>query len=116
MTPTVEDAVAEIPSPLGVSMADRVEWLREAMGGTWTELGDRYLAYRDDVVAFVVACAEDTVVFSHFIAINAVLGACLGDDRVVIRRLDNTSVTVVDVDAGTIRLVEPGHEADTLIR
>ena len=32
VTPTVEDTVAEIPSPLGVSMADRVEWLREAMG------------------------------------------------------------------------------------
>lgn len=116
VTPTVEDAVAEIPSPVGVPMADRVEWLREAMGGTWTELGDRYLAYRDDVVAFVLSRAQDTVVFSHFIAINAVLGACLGDDRVVIRRLDNTSITVVDVDAGTIRLVEPGHEADTLIR
>ena len=93
-----------------------VEWLREAMGGTWTELGDRYLAYRDDVISFVVASAQDTVVFSHFIAINAVLGACLGDDRVVIRRLDNTSITVVDVDAGTVRLVVPGHEADTLIR
>ena len=116
VTPTVEDAVAEIPSPAGVPMPDRVEWLREAMGGTWTELGDRYLAYRDDVVGFVLSHAQDTVVFSHFIAINAVLGACLGDDRVVIRRLDNTSITVVDVDAGTVRLVVPGHEADTLIR
>ena len=28
----IEPAVAEIPSPEGVAMADRVEWLREAMG------------------------------------------------------------------------------------
>jgi broad specificity phosphatase PhoE len=55
-------------------------------------------------------------VFSHFIAINAVIGACLGDDRLVVRRLDNTSVTVVEVDDGTVRLIEAGHEADTLIR
>jgi broad specificity phosphatase PhoE len=116
VTPTVDDAVAEIPSPLGVPMADRVEWLREAMAGNWSDLGDRYLSFRDEVVGFVVARAQHTVVFSHFIAINAVLGACLGDDRLVVRRLDNTSITVVDVDAGTIRLVEPGHEADTLIR
>jgi broad specificity phosphatase PhoE len=68
------------------------------------------------VLGFVLARPEETVVFSHFIAINAVLGACLGDDRVVIRRLDNTSITVVEIDADTIRLVEPGHEADTLIR
>jgi broad specificity phosphatase PhoE len=116
VTPTVEDTVAEIPSPPGVPMVDRVEWLREAMAGSWSDLGDRYLSYRDEVVDFVIARAQETVVFSHFIAINAVLGACLGDDRLVIRRLDNTSITVVDVDAGTIRLVEPGHEADTLIR
>jgi broad specificity phosphatase PhoE len=116
VTPTVEDAVAEIPSPLGMAMADRVEWLREAMGGNWSDLGGRYQSFRDEVVGFVLARAQDTVVFSHFIAINAVLGACLGDDRLVIRRLDNTSITVVDADAGTIRLVEPGHEADTLLR
>jgi broad specificity phosphatase PhoE len=86
------------------------------MGGTWSDLGDRYTTFRDSVVAFVAARAEDTVVFSHFIAINAVLGACLADDRMVIRRLDNTSITVVEVRGGSLTLVEGGHEADTLIR
>jgi broad specificity phosphatase PhoE len=113
---TVDVAVAEVPSPAGVAMADRVAWLRQAMEGTWEALGARYTEFRDGVLRYVTECARDTVIFSHFIAINAVLGACLGDDRVVIRRLDNTSVTVVEIDAGGIRLVEAGHEADTLIR
>lgn len=112
----VEPRVAEIPSPAGVAMSDRVAWLRDAMAGTWTELGERYTAYRDDVVAAVVALEHDSVVFSHFVAINTVIGACLGDDRLVIRRLDNTSVTVVEVGPAGLRLVEGGHEADTLIR
>jgi broad specificity phosphatase PhoE len=116
VTPTVEQAIAEIPSPLGVAMTERVDWLRQAMAGTWTDLGDRYVSFRDGVLAFVTSCVEDTIVFSHFIAINAVLGECLEDDRVVIRRLDNTSVTIVEVSAGSLRLVEGGHEADTLIR
>jgi broad specificity phosphatase PhoE len=116
LAPTVEKAIAEIPSPRGVAMTDRVDWLRQAMAGTWTDLGDRYVRFRDGVLAFVTSRVEDTVVFSHFIAINAVLGACLGDDRVVIRRLDNTSVTIVEVSAGSLSLVEGGHEADTLIR
>lgn len=115
-TPVVDPAVAEIPSPEGVDMADRVEWLRAAMGGTWAELGAPYTAFRDGVVAAVSALAVDTVVFSHFVAINAVIGAALGDDRLVIRSLDNCSVTVVDVVDGGLRLVEGGHEADTLIR
>jgi broad specificity phosphatase PhoE len=57
------------------------------------------------------------VVFSHFIAINAVIGACLGDDRLVIDSLDNASVTVVEVSpGGDVHLLERGRQADTLIR
>ena len=56
------------------------------------------------------------MVVSHFVAINAAIGAALGDDRLLVRSLDNCSVTVVDVVAGSLRLVEGGHEADTLIR
>ena len=66
------------------------------MAGTWTALGPRYTAYRDAIAAYVAGLADDTVVTSHFVAINAVIGACTGDDRLVIRSLDNTSVTVVE--------------------
>ena len=97
-------------------MADRVEWLRAAMGGTWGDLGAPYTTFRDGVVAAIASHPQDTVVFSHFVAINAVIGAAVGDDRLVIRSLDNCSVTVVDVHDGALSLVEGGHEADTLIR
>jgi broad specificity phosphatase PhoE len=116
VTPRVEPGVAEIPSPEGIAIADRVEWLRTAMAGTWTALGPRYTAFRDGVVATLVATGADAVVFSHFVAINAAIGAALDDDRLVIRRLDNCSVTVFDVVDGQLHLVEGGHEADTLIR
>lgn len=116
VVPVVEPAVAEIPSPEGVPMADRVTWLRRAMTGTWADLGGRYTAFRDGVVARLAACTTDTVVFSHFVAINAVIGNALGDDRLVIHSLDNASVTVLDVHDGVFRLVTSGREADTLIR
>jgi broad specificity phosphatase PhoE len=112
----VEPLVTEIPSPDGHDLGDRVPWLRRAMAGTWSALGPRYTAYRDSVAAYVAALAEDTVITSHFVAINAVIGACTGDDRLVIHSLDNTSVTVVETSATGMRLVSAGHEADTLIR
>jgi broad specificity phosphatase PhoE len=57
------------------------------------------------------------VIFSHFIAINAVVGGVLGDDRLLIRSLDNCSVTIFERDAaGSLSLLQGGHEADTLIR
>lgn len=114
--PRIEPGVAEIPSPAGVAMAERVEWLRLAMAGTWSAMGPRYTSFRDGVADTLRAMPNDTVVTSHFIAINAVIGAALGDDRMVIRSLDNCSVTVIDVVDGVLHLVEGGHEADTLIR
>jgi broad specificity phosphatase PhoE len=113
---TIEPAVAEIPSPEGIEMVDRVEWLRAAMQGTWRDLGPRYVTYRDAIVAYVGECIDGTVIFSHFVAINAVIGACIGDDRLVTRSLDNCSVTTVAIDSAGLRLIEAGTEADTLIR
>jgi broad specificity phosphatase PhoE len=112
----IEPRVAEIPSPEGVAMTDRVEWLRAAMNGTWQGLGKSYVAYRDSVVGALLELKADTVVFSHFVAINAAIGVALGDDRLVIRSLDNASLTIIEVVEGQLRLVEGGREADTLIR
>ena len=117
VTPVIDAAVAEIPSPAGVPMGERVAWLRQAMAGEWAALGSDYTDYRDAVAAWIGARSEDTVVFSHFVAINAAIGAATGDDRLVIASLDNCSVTTFDVDgAGGLRVVEVGTQADTLIR
>lgn len=117
----IEPAVTEIPSPAGYTIESRVSWLREAMAGTWSQVaersGDHYGDYRRSIADAIRSLTVDTVVFSHFIAINAVIGEATDDDKVVIASLDNCSVTVFDVSSsGVIELVETGGEADTLIR
>ncbi len=117
---SIEPRVGEIPSPDGYVLADRVTWLREVMAGTWSQAaessGEKYAAYRRSIADCIAGLTVDTVVFSHFVAINAVIGAATDDDRVLIASLDNCSVTTLDVDNGVINLVEVGGEADTLIR
>ena len=113
---TLNSLVAEIPSPEGVPLDNRVGWLRKATAGTWADLGPRYQAYRDGVANYVLSLTDDTVIVSHFIAINAAIGSATNDDRVVIARLDNTSCTVFDHDGTSLRLVESGAEAETLFR
>jgi len=118
---TIEPAVGEIPSPEGYALEDRTEWLRAAMATTWTQVtqvsGLKYEHYRNNIARVVAALTTDTVVFSHFVAINAVIGAATSDDRVMITSLDNCSVTIFETDGtGQLRLVEVGVEADTLIR
>jgi broad specificity phosphatase PhoE len=112
----VEPAVTELPSPPGVEPADRPAWLRGVLGRTWSDLGPAFLAYRASVLGFLVGLDQDAVVVSHFVAINAVIGAAVGDDRLVVLSLDNASRTTVDISNEHFHLVEGGAEADTLVR
>lgn len=108
----VDLAVAEIPSPTD-DLPGRRAWIADALGSTWTDLGPRYTSWRTMVVDLLLRLREDTVVVTHFVAINAVLGHALGDDRVTVAHVDNASVTVVDHDHQALRVVEVGRTAST---
>ena len=115
LEPLIEARVAEIPSPTQDLQA-RATWLRTAMAGNWSDLGQTYRDWRDDVVSALTDLEEDALIFSHFIAINAVVGHCRGNDAMVVFRPGHCSVTCFDVSAGNIRLVTLGDEADTQVR
>ena len=110
----IERRVAEIPFPTK-DPTQRASWLALAMAGSWLDLGDELVAWRDALVDCVRAQPRDCVIFCHFIAINVAVGAARGDDRVVIFRPDNASVTTFDNTGGALRLIELGREAQTRI-
>ncbi len=113
----IAEQVSEIPSPSGVQMKDRVDWLRNVMQGNWSDLDLNFISFRDELLKFVRAIDQNTVIFSHFIAINAVVGSIINDDRLVIHKLDNGSITILEGETnGALRIAQGGHEADTLIR
>jgi broad specificity phosphatase PhoE len=110
----IDAAVGEIATPAALTLQARPEWLRQAMGGVWRDIrGDLdYEAWRRAVLAAVTA-RPGWAVFSHFVAINAVLSLLSNDDRVVVFRPDHTSVTTLEVEGGALRLIDRGREAIT---
>jgi broad specificity phosphatase PhoE len=106
----IEEAVAEIPSPTD-NLQERVAWLREFMAGSWRNATPALAEWRESVIAALLAVPEDTVIFSHYIAINVATGAAIGDDRVVVFSPDNCSITVFENEGGALRLIEKGDEA-----
>jgi broad specificity phosphatase PhoE len=111
----IEPAIAEIPSPAGLALQARAEWLRRFMAGSWRDASRELAQWREDAIAALVALKDDTVVFSHFIAINVAAGAAERDDCVILFRPDNASVTIIDVEHGALRLVERGREGETKV-
>ncbi|MBI1179547.1 MAG: histidine phosphatase family protein [Alphaproteobacteria bacterium] len=119
--PRVEPRISEIPSP-SEDLAARKDWLAGVMAGDWNapaaqRAGDHDLrAWRQGVIDAVCEIREPTVITSHYIAINVIAGHLTGNDALVCFRPDNCSITVVENDGGTLRLVETGREAETEVR
>lgn len=110
----IDPGVGEIPTPGALSSAERPGWLRAAFADAWADIkGDLdYELWRRDV-AEAVARRRRTAVFSHFVAINAVVSVVRGEDRVINFRPDHTSVTTLDLDGDLLTLVSLGDEAAT---
>ncbi|HKI74451.1 MAG TPA: histidine phosphatase family protein [Pseudomonadales bacterium] len=112
--PTIDARVAEIPSP-GLSLAERGPWLRDIMQGRWSDQSADLQRWRQSLIDALVEVREDTAIFSHFVAINVAVGAAESDDRVIVFRPDNGSITRLEVADGKLNLLERGSEADTRV-
>lgn len=112
----VDPFVGEIPTPQALSAEQRPAWLRSVFQGRWKEVeGDLdYDAWRSDVVKSLHA-RGDTAVFSHYVAINAVMSHLDGDERVLVFRPDHASISTLETDGERLTLVERGREAATQV-
>ncbi|HEY8574498.1 histidine phosphatase family protein [Phenylobacterium sp.] len=110
----IDPVVGEIPTPAALHPSERGSWLRQVFQGTWQSInGDLdYDAWRLDVVGSLRA-RGDTAVFSHYVAINAVVSHLLADDRVLHFRPDHASITILETDGTELVLVAKGREATT---
>ena len=110
----IDPAVGEIPTPSALSAAERGPWLRQAFQGRWAEIqGDLdYDLWRREIAQSLVR-RGGMAVFSHYVALNAVVSSLLGDDRVLAFRPDHCSITILETDGERLTLVAKGAEAAT---
>lgn len=114
--PIVFPEIGEVPSP-PLSLKERQEWLRKGMESDWARLqasappgSPDYAAWRTGLLDAVQAMAGDAVVYSHFIAINVVIGAAKKSEQVISFRPDHASITVIDASEAGIVIKALGRE------
>jgi len=112
--PTVDPRVGEIESPTP-NLADRAAWLGPVMRSNWSQQPPELHGWWQRVVDGLLSLSQDTVVFSHFVAINVAYGAATGDDRVTCFAPDNCSVTTFESDGERLTVVDTGREAETRV-
>jgi broad specificity phosphatase PhoE len=110
----IEPAVGEVPSPTP-DLTARVEWLRKFMVSTWDIQPPDLQAWRNSLIGALLALPQDTVVFTHFIAINVAVGAATGDARVTCFAPDYCSRNLFETDGERLVLLGAGGEAQTRV-
>lgn len=116
--PEVSAAFSEIPTPPDIAekgIKARGPWLQQLAGQKFTGQPPIIRAWREGLVGMLRSARYDAVIFTHFMVINAAVGAALNDDRVVLTHPDYCSCTVLDVDRRGLILVTRGNEAATKV-
>lgn len=113
--PSIEPRMSEVIAPAGV--VDRPSWLQQnfpwrSAPMQWSALHPDLHDWRRAALDAVSNFSGDAVVFSHFIAINVIVGAALGSENTIVCRPDHASITLFEVGDGRLRLVRLGAEME----
>ncbi|MEL7043946.1 MAG: histidine phosphatase family protein, partial [Pseudomonadota bacterium] len=88
----VDERFREIPSP--VALEHRQDWLRAFMRASWSEQGAALHHWRDEVLGAFAALEDHSVVFTHFLVLNTILGWAEDRDETLLFWPANASITM----------------------
>ncbi|WP_226645869.1 histidine phosphatase family protein [Microbulbifer variabilis] len=107
---TIESRVSEIPTPKGISLQQRLPWLRSLLTQNWDPNNRQQKKWRNEIISYLLSIHEDTIVFCHFMVINSVIAHILEDSKIQQFRPDYTSITELRLTKGNLNLVQLGRE------
>jgi broad specificity phosphatase PhoE len=109
----IDTAFREIPAP--VALAGRKQWLQAFMQQQWEEQPEALIEWRNTALSQIRSLKKPTVIFTHFLVLNAIIGDVLQRSETLVFWPDNASVTQLKLTGGTLELVELGVQMETVI-
>jgi broad specificity phosphatase PhoE len=110
----IAPAFREVPST--VPLPERQGWLRALMRGHWRDQEAAVQAWRASILERLRVLEQPSVIFTHFMVINAVLSHLADTPATLYCWPDNASVTHLRrEDDGRLRLLELGAQMRTVV-
>lgn len=110
----IEPGVAEVPSSHTDTEA-RTRWLNWFLSSRWSDVDTHLRDWRAGVLETLRSIHHDTVIFTHFVAINAAVGAATENDNVLCFRPENCSRTEFELSGAGLTLLSRGDEGVTKV-
>ncbi len=109
------DTFAEIPSP-GIPLSERRSWLRGIFNAKVKELEEPQLYWRNSIIESLKVLKKDTIIFSHFMVINCVVGWIKNSEKFVSFHPDNCSVTKIRRENEQFEILSLGRDFTTTVQ
>ena len=109
----VAESISEVPSP--VDLIHRKKWLQEFMKQKWEDQNDDVLVWRSRAIRFVKSLSSPSVLFTHFLLINAIVGEIVKVDRTLYFWPENCSITHIRSNGVSLELVSLGDQMHSVV-
>ena len=110
---TIDSRFSEVRSP--VPLSGRKAWLQAFMRQDWSEQSDDLWEWRTGIIAGLKACDGPTVIFCHFLVINAVIAEIQKESAVLQVYPANASFHELALVDGELSLVQLGQQMETRV-
>ena len=119
----IDQNFSELPSPVK-DLNLRVDWLKKVLPLTWKELeNDKesklsdidYSKWKKNIINSVLSTKGETIIFTHFVVINFIIGNILSSNKVVNFYPDNCSITQIAIKNNKLEVIELGESKGTKV-
>ena len=119
----INDNFRELPSPT-LDLKKRVNWLRRILPLTWSELlkdketkdsGINFIQWKKNIMNNIYSLNKDTIIFTHFVVINSIIGEILKSDKIVNFQPSNCSITEIRKINDRLKLVKLGKSLESKV-
>ena len=113
----------ELPSPT-LDLEKRVNWLRRVLPLTWSELlkdtetkdsGVNFIQWKKNIMNNIYSINKDTIIFTHFVVINSIIGEIIKSDKIVNFQPSNCSITEIRKINDRLKLVKLGKSLESTV-
>jgi broad specificity phosphatase PhoE len=109
----IDTAFREVPGPEDLDA--RAGYIAHLMQAGWEDVDATVHAWREVLWQALLAVEEDTVIFTHFMVINAAVSLLQTAPRLVVFEPDYCSVTVLERHGDTLALADRGSNRTTRV-
>ena len=115
----VDDIFRELPSPIK-DLNKRVTWLKRVLPLNWEGLEEDnesklsnidYYLWRKKIINKIISFKNETVIFTHFVVINYVIGKITNSNKVINFYPNNCSITEIGIENNKMELIKLGDSS-----